>query len=91
MIPAGSLVHGKVVEVVQASPKGERARLTLVFAVVQHALTRSRAAIRTRAVTLEAPVGDPKKPADVALGPGDPLVLTLSEPLLVFLPPAAAR
>jgi hypothetical protein len=91
LIPAGSLVHGKVVEVVPASPKGEPARITLVFAVVQHALTQSRAAIRTRTVTLEAPVGDPKKPADVALGAGYPMVLTLSEPLLVYLPPAAAR
>ena len=91
MIPAGSLVHGKVVDVVPASPKGERARITLAFAVVQHAVTHSRAAIRTRSVTLEAPLGDPKAPIDVSLGPGHPLVLTLSEPLTVFLPPAPAR
>lgn len=99
MIPAGSLVHGSIVEVVAASKQDLRGRITMAFAVVQHALTKSRAAIKTRRVTIEAQLpqraADSRRrsreqPVDLILAAGRPLELTLAEPLLVYLPAAGA-
>jgi hypothetical protein len=95
LVPAGSVVHGTIEDVVPAVGKGDRGRVTMTFAVVQHALTRSRAAIRTRSITFEAeePVKGseskrraPRQPNDVELPAGHPLLLTFAEPLIVLIP-----
>jgi hypothetical protein len=93
LIPEGSVVHGRVVGVVPAAGKKIRGQITVKFEVVQHAETKSRAAMPTRSLTFEA---DPPArasagrkrdaPMNVALPAGSPLVLTLSEPLVVFIP-----
>ena len=60
LIPAGSAIHGKVVEAVPASPRDLRGRVAVAFFVVQHAATGSRAAIVTRAIVFDAPDAPPK-------------------------------
>ena len=98
LIPAGSAIHGKVVEAVPASPRDLRGRVAVAFFVVQHAATGSRAAIATRAIVFDAP--DPgtaedepgkgrrskKRPVDVATPPAQPVAITLAEPLTVYIP-----
>jgi len=96
LIPAGSALHGRIVQADAATKKTPLGRIEMVFTVVQHADTRSRAAIHTHSFTAEAdapreiPGGrTPKRqPIDVALAAGHPIVLTLSEPLLVYIPNA---
>jgi hypothetical protein len=96
LIPAGSIVHGRVVEAVPAVNPDERGLVSIAFAVVQHRDTKSRAAIKTRTITIEAepPPPPPSKkrkrqdPVNVELDAGYPLELTLSAPLLVFIPAA---
>jgi hypothetical protein len=101
LIPAGSVVHGTLLDVVPASSKGVRGQVTMTFAIVQHAVTKSRAAIRTRRITIEAqPPEQPadsrraskRQPIELMLPAGHPLQLTLADPLVVFIPaPAPAR
>ena len=93
LIPAGSRLHGRVSEVMPASRKTPRGQISLVFAVVQHDESSSRAAIRTRALAFEAqpPVdaAAPKakvQPIDATVPAGHPLHLILAEPLLVLIP-----
>jgi hypothetical protein len=95
LIPAGSAIHGKVVEVVPASPRELRGRISVAFFVVQHAVTGSRAAIVSRPIPFEAPDPDepvvkgrkPKKYAiDVQTSPAQPVTVTLAEPLTVYIP-----
>jgi hypothetical protein len=96
LIPAGSTLHGRIVQADSATKKAPLGRIDMVFTVVQHADTHSRAAIRTHTFTAEAEapaeitgMRTPKRqPIDVALAAGHPIVLTLSEPLLVYIPNA---
>lgn len=96
LIPAGSVVHGRVVEAVPAVKPDERGRISLAFAVVQHRDTKSRAAIETRAITIEAeppavPTAKKRKrqdPVNVELVAGYRVDLILSAPLRVFIPAA---
>ena len=97
LIPGGSVLHGSVVRAEAATRNAPLGRIEIVFTVVQHADTRSRAAIRTRPATFaaEAPADPapgkrPKKlqPIDVTLSPGQPLALTLADTLLVYIPTA---
>ncbi len=100
LIPAGSLLHGSVVDAVPASKKNVLGQVTIAFAVVQHVDTRSRAAVRTRGLTIEAQAPElsagsgrktKRQPIDVSLPSGHPLVLTLADPLLVFIPDTGGR
>ena len=98
LIPAGSAIHGKVVEAVPASPRDLRGRVAVAFFVVQHAATGSRAAIVTRAIVFDAP--DPGTAEDEpgkgrriekAAGrrrdaAGAAVAITLAEPLTVYIP-----
>ena len=95
LVPAGSAIHGKVIEVTPASPRDLRGRVSIGFFVVQHAVTGSRAAIATRPILFEAP--DPaepaikgrrarKSPVEVQTSPSQPVTLTLAEPLIVYIP-----
>jgi hypothetical protein len=97
LIPSGSILHGTIVHAEAATRDRPLGRVEIVFTVVQHAETRSRAAIRTRPLTFEAEVPSetgrgkrtPKKqPIDLVLPAGNPLLLTLAEPLVVYLPTA---
>lgn len=96
LIPAGSVVIGKVSEVSRASARKPRGRVAFVFSIVEHAHTDSRARIRTREVVFEAAVParpeggrsakPSKKPIEVVVAPGEPFVAMLAEPLLVRIP-----
>ena len=97
LVPSGSLLHGTVQRAEAATRNAPLGRIELVFTVVQHAETGSRAAIRTRAAAFiaEAPAGPgaakrtkKPQPIDVTLPAGHPLVLTLAESLLVYIRPA---
>ena len=100
LIPAGSVLHGAVVAAEPATKDAPRGRLEIVFTVVQHAETRSRAAIRTRALTFEAePPADTaggrktakRQPIDVMLPSGHALTPVLGESLIVYIPTARSR
>ena len=95
LIPGGSLLHGAVVRAEAATKETPRGRVEIVFTVVQHAESGSRAAIRTRKLAFEAEApAEPargrrapkRQPIDVVLPAGHPLVLTLAEPLVVYIP-----
>jgi hypothetical protein len=86
LIPAGSILHGTVIDALRASPLELRGRIAVAFFVVEHALTGSRAAIKTRAIAIDAPPAVDKRPVDVELTAGQPLNVILSEPLLVHIP-----
>jgi len=97
LIPGGSILHGTIVKAEPATRDTPRGRVEIVFTVVQHAQTQSRAAIRTRPMMFEAetPPEDgrgkrtPKKqPIDLVLPAGNPLLLALSDTLVVYIPPA---
>jgi hypothetical protein len=97
LIPGGSILHGTISKAEPATRDTLRGRVEIVFTVVQHAQTQSRAAIRTRPMMFEAetPPEDgrgkrtPKKqPIDLVLPAGNPLLLTLSDTLVVYIPPA---
>jgi hypothetical protein len=95
LIPAGSVLHGTLVEVEPASRTMPLGRAAIAFAVVQHAESRSRAPFRTRPVTFEAQPpaetagarrGAKRQPIDLVLPAGHPLRLTLDAPLVVAIP-----
>jgi hypothetical protein len=86
LIPEGSLLHGSVVDVLRASPREPRGRITIAFFVIEHARTGSRAAIRSRRITLDAPLAADERPHDVQVAAGQPLRIVLNEPLLVRIP-----
>lgn len=99
LIPEGSLLHGRVIDVVPASNKVVHGQIAVSFAVVQHAVTGSRAAIQTQTVTIAAedPATLPKsarrsraQPTDLVLPAGHAFVLTLADPLIVYIPMAPA-
>ena len=93
LIPVGSIIHGRIVQAEAATKKAPLGRVELMFTVVQHADTHSRAAIETRALAFvaEAPPENgvvravKRQPIDVVLEAGRPIAVVLSEPLLVYL------
>jgi hypothetical protein len=97
LIPAGSVVSGKVVSVVRASKRAPIGSVTFAFSVIEHGETRSRESLRTRRVVMEAPRepevdsgrGTKKKrqqPVDAGVPAGTPFVAMTAEPLIVFVP-----
>lgn len=96
LIPANSMVIGKVSEVLRATARKPRGRIAFVFTIVEHAETSSLARIRTQEVVFEpAPEPAPergrawkpsKKPVDVVVPEGETFVAMLAEPLLVRIP-----
>ena len=68
--------------------------MAFAFKVIEHAETRSRASIETRIITRYATMPDPsvvgraaaKRPVDLQLPAGEPLTVTLAEPLIVRIP-----
>jgi hypothetical protein len=97
LIPGGSSLLGIIRQAAPATRETPRGRVEIVFTVVQHAQTRSRAAIRTVPLMFEAEAppetgrGKPtakKQPIDLVLPAGNPLQLTLADTLVVYLPTA---
>jgi len=86
LIPAGSTLHGTVIDVLPASQLELRGRISVAFFVVEHAVTGSRAMIKTRAIAIDAPAQVDKRPVDVELTAGQPLNVILSHPLLIHIP-----
>lgn len=88
LIPAGSVMHGTVVEAFAANPREPRGRIAIAFFVIEHAATNSRAAIKTRTIALDGPPPLEKKPkpADVQLTAGQALNVVLTDPLLIRIP-----
>jgi hypothetical protein len=92
LIPEGSVMLGRVRQVVRASEKTPAGSLTLAFTIVEHAETRSRAPLKTHDVsvtaTLEPPRGRIRKkfaPVDASIAAGARLVATTSAPLTVAI------
>ena len=94
LIPAGSPIIGKVLDVTRASSRQPLGRVAIAFYVIEHPLTGSRAAIDTHAVVLQAaPAADEgrdrrvkKAPVDVRSLPAQLLNVRLSQPLIVYIP-----
>ena len=93
LIPEGSVMFGKVRQVVRATEKTPAGSLTLAFTIVEHAETRSRAPLSTHDVsviaTLEPPRGRIKKkptPVDASIAAGSRLIATTTAPLAVWVP-----
>jgi len=85
LIPKGSTLHGKVTEVLHASRQNRTGRLVFAFHVIEHAETRSLAAIETRAVTFDATLGPKEKFRDVTVPVDEPMTVVLASPLKVHL------
>jgi hypothetical protein len=93
LIPAGSPIIGKVLDVTRATPRQPLGRVAIAFYVIEHPGTGSRAAIDTHAVVLQAmPVAEEgrdrrkKTPVDVRSSPLQLLTVKLAEPLVVYIP-----
>jgi hypothetical protein len=86
LIPKGSTLHGKVIDVQSASKQKPVGRMVLAFNVIEHVETHSLATIQTRAMPFDATLGPKDKFRDVRVESGEQLTLTLAAPLKVRLP-----
>ena len=90
LIPAASMIHGKVLDVIPASRWQPRGRIVVGFYFIEHGATGTRVAIAAHPVIFE-PVdvvgaAMPRRSIDVRVNAGDLLHITLAEPLVVRLP-----
>jgi hypothetical protein len=88
LIPKGSTLHGKVIDVQPASKQNRVGHVVLAFNVIEHVETRSVATIQTRSMNFDATLEPKEKFKDVRVESGEQLTLTLSSPLKVRLPRA---
>jgi hypothetical protein len=86
LIPKGSTLHGKVIDVQPASKQKPVGRLVLAFNVIEHEETHSLATIQTRSMPFDATLDPKDKFRDVRVESGEQLTLTLAAPLKVRLP-----
>jgi hypothetical protein len=86
LLPPGSVMRGTVVDAAGASRREPRGRIAVAFFVIEHVRTGSRAAIRTRAIAVDAAPSPDKRPADVELPAGQTLSVVLDKPLWVRIP-----
>jgi hypothetical protein len=86
LIPKGSTLHGKVIDVESASKQKPVGRLVLAFNVIEHVETHSLATIQTRSMPFDATLEPKDKFRDVRVESGEQLTLTLAAPLKVRLP-----
>jgi hypothetical protein len=89
VIPAASIIHGKVLDVVPASRWQLRGRIVVGFYFIEHAMSRSRLAIAARPLIFEAvdATGSAaKRSVDVRISAGEVVHITLAEPLIVRFP-----
>lgn len=92
LIPAGSLVIGRVLSVVRASERTPLGSLTCEFTILEHAGTRDRAMLHAQKLVVEAPRGArgrftrrPKR-SQAVVPAGTPLVVVTEKPLIVRIP-----
>jgi len=88
LIPKGSTVHGKVIEIQSASKQKPVGRVVLAFNIIEHLETHSLATIQTRSMPFDATLEPKDKFRDVRVESGEQLTLTLATPLKVRLPRA---
>jgi len=88
LIPKGSTIHGKVIDVQPASKQKPVGRVVLAFNVIEHLETHSLATIQTRSMPFDATLEPKQKFRDVRVESGEQLTLTLASPLRVRLPSA---
>ena len=92
LIPEGSIVLGRVVEVTPATKRKPEGRIAFTFSIVEHAETGSRAMLTTRKVVFEAQQSqvEGKKPSkelvNAVIPAGTAFVAMTAEPLLVRIP-----
>ena len=94
LVPAGSVVFGKVTEFVRATDQRPTGSISFAFKIIEHAETGSRETLSTQKIIMEAQrevdTGRGKKrrldPVDVAIPAGMRLVAMTAEPLLVRIP-----
>jgi hypothetical protein len=86
LIPKGSTLHGKVIDVQSASKQKPVGRLVLAFNIIEHLETHSVATIQTRSMPFDATLEPKDKFRDVRVESGEELTLTLAMPLKVRLP-----
>jgi hypothetical protein len=86
LIPKGSTLHGKVIEVQSASKQKPVGRVVLAFNIIEHLDTHSLATIQTRSMPFDATLEPKDKFRDVRVESGEELTLTLATPLKVRLP-----
>jgi hypothetical protein len=88
LIPKGSTLHGKVIEVQSASKQKPVGRVVFAFNIIEHLETHSLATIETRSMPFDATLEPKDKFRDVRVESGEQLTLTLATPLKVRLPRA---
>lgn len=86
LIPKGSTLHGKVIEVQSASKQNPVGRVVLAFNIVEHLETHSVATIQTRSMPFDATLEPKDKFRDVRVESGEELTVMLALPLKVRLP-----
>jgi len=95
LVPEGSVVFGKVTELVRATDRKPVGSITFAFKIIEHGATGSREPLSTRDIIMEAhreidsSEGKSKKrldPVDVAIPAGMRLVAMTAEPLIVRIP-----
>ena len=97
LVPAGSVVFGKVISVVRASERAPIGSVTFTLSIIEHGETRSRESLSTRKVVMAAPRepesdpggGKKKKrqpPVNAVVPSGTSFVAMTTEPLIVLVP-----
>ena len=93
LIPAGSMVFGRVAAVERATEKNLLGTITISFSIVEHAETGDRATMTTRNLVIGAAAPAPSsgrkprpRPVDAVLTEGASLVAMTAEPLVVRIP-----
>lgn len=92
LIPAGSLVIGRVLSVVRASERTPLGSVTCEFTILEHAGTRDRAMLHAQKLVVEAPraAGGGSRPrarrAQAVMPAGTPFVVVTEKPLIVRIP-----
>ena len=94
LIPAESVLTGKISAVVRASNQTPVGSVTFAFAVVQHRSTGDRAMLNTQKIIMEAPPepvppgrsSRKRKPADAVMTEGSSFVAVTTQPLIVRIP-----
>ena len=95
LVPEGSVVFGKVTELVRATHRKPVGSITFAFKIIEHGATGSREPLSTQHIIMEAQrevdtaAGKIKRrldPVDVAIPAGMRLVAMTAEPLVVRIP-----
>jgi hypothetical protein len=86
LIPKGSTLHGKVIEVQPATKQNRAGHVAVAFNVIEHLETRSLATIQTKPMPFDATLEPKEKFKDIRVESGEQLTLVLATPLKVRLP-----